>query len=795
MKIQQHNKISHKTNRKIYSLKHLYTMVIPLIILLFLTSIFIAPTTNAASPIEFGVTTSEELMDALEFAKNNPLLAVDIHVIEVVYVTKGEELSVGANVYLYIDQGATLWINNGQISVENSGTVIIYGSINHSNNWSNDPGAIVIFDGTLIMGNDRLLQGATPIDRNMNWVVTLDANGGYINGTHLRITVAVPTNPVTSLSSVVSATTTVDRVGYTFIDWRDEDGVVWDFDDAVNDNMLLYAHWVEKADEWATITFESADTVKGTVSGVLVVSGIKGTDVVASYPIVTPAYGYDFDVWSAVIPPKFDNDMTIQATWKVKADEWATITFVNGDATKGTLIGTLVFKGIIGSSTPVITAPDADPEFGYKFAGWDVLSLPEVYSVDMSITGSWVGIPYNIWYDLRGGVNAPGNPSMYSIANLPLSIAMPSREGYTFLNWVAFYADGSVSVLPVSGIPVGTVGDVTLVAVWTSDADYIIHYELNGGVNAPDNPTAYSKDSSFPITIDKPTKVNYEFLGWTVRFIDGSPADIAVPILSFSILEGTTGHVVLTANWKPIQYNITYNLNSGVNAANNPTSYTVESVFPINIANPTRSGYDFLGWNVTYANGNPTATFQISYRIPAGTTGDISLAANWRVIVADDPGGGSNSGGGSSSSGGSSSNKTPAQTTPPKSSPPNTMPPPRDVIIDEPDEEVLPTWALVNLVLSVLGVILAVLAVVVMLLLQRRSGAGHKGGVNKNGFVWLMAAVILGVVGIVVFLLTQDMSGVMVMVDTWTIVHAIIFVVELFVVVFIFKPLFYNKEE
>jgi Ca2+/Na+ antiporter len=52
--------------------------------------------------------------------------------------------------------------------------------------------------------------------------------------------------------------------------------------------------------------------------------------------------------------------------------------------------------------------------------------------------------------------------------------------------------------------------------------------------------------------------------------------------------------------------------------------------------------------------------------------------------------------------------------------------------------------------------------------------------------VWLVVALVLAVVGVVVFLFTEDMGLSMGWVDRWTIVNAIIFVVEIVVVLFVF---------
>ena len=85
--------------------------------------------------------------------------------------------------------------------------------------------------------------------------------------------------------------------------------------------------------------------------------------------------------------------------------------------------------------------------------------------------------------------------------------------------------------------------------------------------------------------------------------------------------------VSIFAEYLPIQYTITYDLNGGENDANNPTTYTVDSN-DIIISQPVRSGFYFWGWTI-----NDDSQIVRNYTIPSGTTGNITLKANWRIHV------------------------------------------------------------------------------------------------------------------------------------------------------------------
>ncbi|MCL2632116.1 MAG: InlB B-repeat-containing protein, partial [Coriobacteriia bacterium] len=91
----------------------------------------------------------------------------------------------------------------------------------------------------------------------------------------------------------------------------------------------------------------------------------------------------------------------------------------------------------------------------------------------------------------------------------------------------------------------------------------------------------------------------YNFVGWDT---------------DFSIV---TEDTIVTAKYTPITYTITYVLGGGTNDSRNPTTYTIEDI-PMWFYSPTRANYEFIGWTGDYR-----------YSIPGGTTGNITLTADW----------------------------------------------------------------------------------------------------------------------------------------------------------------------
>ncbi len=138
---------------------------------------------------------------------------------------------------------------------------------------------------------------------------------------------------------------------------------------------------------------------------------------------------------------------------------------------------------------------------------------------------------------------------------------------------------------------------------------YNISYELNGGQNYTDAPTEYIVDGS-TVTLGVPTKVGYTFKGWE---LDGTIVDC--------ITSDVKGDILLIATWDAILYDVTYELDGGTNDATNPNNYTIEDI--VTLKNPTKVGYEFIGW---FLNGEKVETIDL------GTTGEITLVAQWKVI-------------------------------------------------------------------------------------------------------------------------------------------------------------------
>lgn len=139
--------------------------------------------------------------------------------------------------------------------------------------------------------------------------------------------------------------------------------------------------------------------------------------------------------------------------------------------------------------------------------------------------------------------------------------------------------------------------------------DYIINFELEGGIFDNNCNLTYNIESSFELPI--PIKDGYVFDGW----LDTNSNLITM------VSPGRTGEMSLKAIWSLMKYPINYNLDGGTNSVNNPNEYTIEDT--VILENPLKSGYLFTGW---YYKNELIEQFDTNMKQP------IEIDAKWEPI-------------------------------------------------------------------------------------------------------------------------------------------------------------------
>ena len=264
---------------------------------------------------------------------------------------------------------------------------------------------------------------------------------------------------------------------------------------------------------------------------------------------------------------------------------------------------------------------------------------------------------FTVSYNANGGVRAPASQTKTEGEALTLHAEPPSRVGYTFLGWstsatggvvyapsASYTADADITLYAVwrersdceirrvkssnalnirsepstsSGIitalPAGSEIAVTEIRIggghiwgkveegwcaleytdYVRGALYSVSYNANGGSGAPGaQPSAYGQ--TLTLSSVKPTRENYEFLGWS---LSATAADAAYAP-GGAYVNQTATSVVLYAVWQKVGSTVSYDANGGKGAPAAQRKPFGESV-KLSTRQPTRTGYDFAGWSTT----------------------------------------------------------------------------------------------------------------------------------------------------------------------------------------------------
>ena len=293
------------------------------------------------------------------------------------------------------------------------------------------------------------------------------------------------------------------------------------------------------------------------------------------------------------------------------------VTYSADGATGSVPVDALLYES--GVSVTVMGPGDLALD-GYTFSGWlyngTVYGAGDIFTIDEDVVLSavWAIGPisnvYDIIYVLEGGVNAPGNPVSYITSELPRGIADPTRDDHVFAGWLVVYADGSEVTSQFSyTIPVGTVGDIVLTAVWDAVAEirYSVIYNGNGhtGGTAPvDSNSPYVGGSQVTVLGQGSlSRSGYTFIGWatssntnTVTYTAGSTFTINADTFLYAVWRQTSSQSDQTPS--PSYYTVTYLPGAhGTFAVQTTRNLAYGVLTPVAPQVSGELGWKFVGWS------------------------------------------------------------------------------------------------------------------------------------------------------------------------------------------------------
>ena len=334
--------------------------------------------------------------------------------------------------------------------------------------------------------------------------------------------------------------------------------------EAVSDPLHLMTDPVDERPVFYEVSFEA--------NGQTTIQYLPKDSLIPEPAIPAAPTGYHFAGWN----PAYDTTSTVpqwgihyQIVWKPNDYSFSF------DSNGGTAVDTLT------QTYDNAFVPPADPSrTGYTFLGWQPELPDSVPPTDMSFTAQWQVNTYHLAFDSNGGTPVDTIVQNYDTALAPP--ADPSRTGYTFLGWEPALPD---SIPPY---------DANYTAQWQVNT-YFLAFDTNGGT--PVDTIVQNYDTALVPPAD-PSRTGYTFLGWE-------------PALPDSIPPYDTNY---TAQWQVNTYTLAFDANGGTPVDTIVQNYDTALVPP---ADPSRTGYTFLGWEPALPDSIPPY--------------DITYTAQWQV--------------------------------------------------------------------------------------------------------------------------------------------------------------------
>ena len=360
--------------------------------------------------------------------------------------------------------------------------------------------------------------------------------------------------------------------------------------------LILYAKWIPVSYE---VTFQDASAYGDTVYATQTIERSKTVDA-----FIPEKAGYIFKGWYTddACTTSFDYATQITGNITVYA-KWAQSTTTTYTVIHQTADGIVIEKdeGHSGKVGATIIAYAITTSGDY--AGYVPDKTSESIKLDadpsknvITFTYSKVELSYTVQYKYNDEV-VFAETTVKSEVNTPKIVAdveTITEKGYKL-------ADGQVYQI------VTLTSGENIVVFNIEPATYTIEYELNGGALADGvtNPDTYVPITlaANPIILNNPTRLGYEFTGWTL--VTGTCISEDHNPLQTVISEGSYGNLKFEAGWKSLADELSYDANGGSGTMAPTEGYTFGQV-SVKANAFTKYGYHFNGWN-TQADGNGTS--------------------------------------------------------------------------------------------------------------------------------------------------------------------------------------------
>ena len=325
-------------------------------------------------------------------------------------------------------------------------------------------------------------------------------------------------------------------------------------------------------------------------------------------------------VWSTGATHLSLNGVSLNETGKI-------VYLVQFDANKGVFSKSANTRLLLEAGEKISAAEITRPTRGDTvFAGW-ALTADASAPADSLGTVAKATTIYAVWknmfeitFDANGGafVDTEGATTGKTTTKIVAEGSDINMEGIHIgttygVDETTFYFVGWATEKDAEE-PLETLGkateNTTFYALWREEVTYTVTFDAGiGGYTV-----AFVKEDGKAEKPDDPEAAGYSFTGW----LNGDKV--------YDFDEVVKSDLTLNAQWKPVEYKITYEVDGGKNSKDNPATYTIESA-SITLGEPAWEGYTFEGW--FYDKKFTERATQIS----RGSTGDKTLYAKWQIVT------------------------------------------------------------------------------------------------------------------------------------------------------------------
>lgn len=362
---------------------------------------------------------------------------------------------------------------------------------------------------------------------------------------------------------------------------------------------------------------------------------------------------------------------------------------------------------------------------------------------DIFVSATWIKT-YNVTFVDYNGTNLSNQ--VIDKGNDATAPADPVREDYTFTGWDKPY--------------VNIQGDVVITATYSEnpkEEKVNVTFVDYDGTNLSNQVIDKGSDAIAPAD---PVREGYTFTGWDKAYTNVQ-SDLVVSAM-------------YSENPQAEKVNVTFVDYNGTNLSNQVIDKGSDAIAP---ANPTRAGYTFAGWDKAFTNVQSDLVVVATYTPSAVVTPPTEIPPAETPNTPNDPVA-------------PVVNVTTPEVDVEQVAPEQTVPEKEEekdtVVVEKQDTPKAKgdtgSWALLNLIATILT---AVVAIILMLAKHKKEDkedknyAEGKVTVQSTRRRWTkVVSVLVSIIAIVLFILTEDMSLPMAIVDKWTILMVVIFLVQ-----------------